>query len=392
MKPIPTIQEITETISNDFKSRLNLVGQLKKWLGAFAAVLGVQFKLNYNFLGDIENNVFPDKADTEANGGTLERQGRIWIGRNPYPASSGVFTLSVDAVAGSVLRSSLTFKSNDGSKNPGKLYVLDAEYIATGSGDEIEVRSLGGGADFDLDIGDTLTITEPVIGVQQTVTVIGVIEQPRAAEDIEVYREAVLNSRQLEPQGGAKTDYRLWASDAQGVRKVYPYVRNNDAGIVDVYVEATKADSTDGNGTPSGALLTDVEEVIEFDPDETKPDFERGRRPIQANVQVSAISLIEVDVVITDLFVDNSDVRASIESNLETYLYDVRPYIPGADLNRNKNNILYEARLQAVVTDSLDNSNFFTAFNMIVGGTSVDAYQFNLGNIPVLNSVTYITS
>jgi len=391
MKPIPTIQEINETIANDFRSRLGIVGNIKRILNAFIAVLSVEFKTLYNYLSDIENNVFPDKADSEAIGGTLERQGRIWIGRNPRPATAGVFNISVVGVAGSVLRDALTFKSNDDSKNPGQLYTSDVEYIMTGTNDVIEIRSLGGGVDFDLNIGDKLSITEPVIGVNQTVTVLSVVEQPRAEEDLEVYREAVLNSRQLEPQGGAKTDYRLWAADAQGVRRVYPYVRNNNGGIVDVYVEATTADSTDGNGTPSSPLLQEVHDVIEFDPDETKPVNERGRRPIQANPITSAITLVPVDVQITGLLNASITVKNAISSNLKSYLYDVRPYIAGADLARNKNDILYEARLQAVVTDAIGNTNLFTQFNMQVAGNSVDTYTFNLGNIPYLRNVTYIS-
>jgi len=266
---------------------------------------------------------------------------------------------------------------------------LDAEYTMTGSSDIIEVRSLGSGVDFDLNIGDELTITEPVIGVNSTVTVDSVIDVPTASEDIEIYRQSILDSIQLEPQGGAKTDYRLWASDALGVKKVYPYVKNGEAGTVQVFVEATITDSTDGKGTPSAGLLTDVEDVIEFDPDETKPLNERGRRPIQATIEVGPISLIPVDVSIIGLNEDTASIRASISSNLDSYLQDIRPYIAGADLARDKNDILYEGRLQSVVTDTLESANFFTSFNMVVNGVSVDNYQFELGNIPYLRNVTY---
>jgi len=390
MKPIPSIVELQETLANDFRSRLNLSDDdLKKVLNAFDIVLAAQFKLLYLFLSDIQNNVFPDTADLESNGGTLERIGRIQLGRNPLPATVGVFEFSVVGIAGSILRSGLTFKSNETAKNPGQLYVLDSEYTMTGTNDLIEVRSLGSGVEFDLNIGDELTITEPVIGVNATVTVDSVIDVPTASEDIEIYRQNILDSIQLEPQGGAKTDYRLWAADALGVRKVYPYVKNGDAGTVQIFVEATIIDSTDGKGTPSSGLLTDVESVIEFDPDTTKPLNERGRRPIQSTIEVNPISLIPVDVSIVGLNEDTASIRASISTNLNTYLQDIRPYIAGADLARDKNDILYEGRLQSVVTDTLESANFFTAFNMVVNGVSVDNYQFELGNIPYLRNVTY---
>ena len=385
MRPIPTIQELRETLANDFKSKLNLLSNnLKKFLDAFSIVESAKFKLLYLYLQDLQNNIFPDTADLEANGGTLERQGRIYLNRNPRPATVGTFELSVTGESGSVLRSGLTFKSNENSLSPGQLYVLDLEYTMTGTDDVIEVRSLGAGSEFDLNIDDELTITEPVIGVNQLVTVSDVISQPKNGEDIEAYRQAILDAIQLEPQGGSKTDYRLWSSDAQGVKKVYPYVKNGDAGTVQIYVEAT-----DGDGVPSSGLISEVEDVIEFDPDESKPLNERGRRPIQATVEVLPVVLIPVTVTITGLSQDTPSIRSAIQNNIELYLSIVRPYISGADLARNRNDILYEARLQSVATDVLENSNFFTGFAITVNGNSVSSYQFDLGNIP--NLVTPIT-
>ena len=393
MNQISSIEEIKETMANDFKIKLNLSdAQLKYVLDAFSSVMSAQIKLVYLYLFDIQNNVFPDTADIEANGGTLERHGRIQLNRNPRPATAGIFKVSVTGTASAVLRTSLTFKSNENSLNPGQLYVLDSEYVLTGSGDEIEIRSLGGGTSFDLNIGDELTITEPVLGVTNIVVVTDVVEQPRASEDIEVYRQNILDAIQLEPQGGSKTDYRLWADDAQGVRKVYPYVRNDNGGIVDVYVESTIEDSIDGNGTPDSTLLENVLEVLEFDPDDTKPLNERGRRPIQAILDedsVQKINIIPVDVVINGLNDSSPQVQATIEDNLKLFLYDVRPYVSGADLPRDKNDILYQARLQSVVTDTISSSNYFNSLVMFVDGNEVLSYEFNLGFIPYLRNLNF---
>lgn len=390
MKNIPSIIELNEDLSNDLRSKLGLTDDdLKKVVNALPLVLSAQFKLSYLFLGDIQDNVFPDKASTEVNGGTLERQGRIYLNRNPFPDSVGVFNLSVTGVAGSVLRSDLTFKSNEDSLSPGEVYVLDTEYILTGTADVIEVRSIGAGADVNLSVGDNLTITEPVIGVDKTVSVFEVITQPTSGETEDLYRQAILNAIQLEPQGGAKSDYRIWASDAQGVRLVYPYVRDGAAGTVDVYVEATLVDSVDGKGTPTAAILNSVAEVINFDPDVTKPDYERARRPIQANVVVSAITLIPVDVTITGLNEDTPSVRSAIENSLVDLIYDVRPFIDGADLLRNKNDILYSGNVQGVVTSALVNGNFFNVLDLKVDGNSVTSYEFGLGNIPYLRNLIF---
>lgn len=391
MKPIPTIKEINANISADLRSKLNLATDyLKKILDAFALVLSAQLYLAYLYLSDIQDNIFPDKATSEAQGGTLERQGRIYMNRNPFPDSIGVFKIAVTGVAGSILRANLTFKSNEDALNQGQVYVLDTQYVMTGVSGIIEIRSIGAGVDFNLNIGDSLTITEPVIGVNKTVTVTVIVEQPKAGETTELYRQSILNAIQLEPQGGSKSDYRQWSSDAQGVRLVYPYVRDVNAGIVDVFVEATLADSTDLKGTPTATILTDVQEVIEQDPDITKPINERGRRPIQANVQVSSITLVPVDVTVTGLNDNSLAVRTAIESSIVDFLYEVRPFISGADLRRNKNDILYSGKVQSVVTDALLNGNYFNVLSLYVNGTVQVSYEFTLGHIPYLRNLTFV--
>ena len=390
MKPIPTISEIYANISGDLRSKLNLTADyLKKTLDAFSAVLSAEFHLAFLYLSDIQDNVFPDKATTADKGGTLERQGLIYLNRPMFPDSIGTFRVSVTGVAGSVLRQNLTFKSNDDALNAGQVYILDAEYTLTGTGDEIEIRSIGTGIDYNLNVSDNLTITEPVIGVDKTVIVTEVLVQPKAGETVELYRQAILNAIQLEPQGGSRSDYRQWSSDAQGVRLVYPYVRDVDASIIDLYVEATIADSTDGKGTPSTAILDDVAAVVEQDPDITKPINERGRRPMQADVRVSAVALVPVDITITGLNDYSDSVKNAIQSSITEFLYDVRPFISGADLRRNKNDILYSGKVQSVVTEALVNGNFFNVLTLSVDGNIVPSYKFTLGNIPYLRTLNY---
>jgi uncharacterized phage protein gp47/JayE len=390
MKNIPTIKEINENISGDLKNRFNLFSdKLKKTFNALALVLSGQFHLVYLYLRDIQNNIFPDTASTELQGGTLERLGRMYLNRNPFPATIGVFEVSVIGIAGSILRANLTFKSNDDSLSPGQVYVLDSEYTLTGTSDVIEIRSTGSGTTFNLNVNDRLTITEPVIGVDKTITVTEVIDQPKAAEETELYRQAILTAIQLEPQGGSKGDYRQWATDAQGVRLVYPYVRDADASVVDIYVEATKADSEDGTGIPSETILDDVFDVINEDPDITKQPYERSRKPLQADVQVSSITRIPVDVTIDGLFNDTSAIEDTIQSNIENFLYQVRPFIDGADLRRNKNDILYSGKLQAVVTDSLTNGNYFNTLTMTVDGGAAVFYEFDLGFVPYLRNLIF---
>lgn len=383
----PTIQQLKEQISKDLRNRLGISDdQLKKVLDAFSAVIAAQFKLNYLALSDVQKNLYPDTADTSANGGSLDRLGRIYLNRDIRPAISGVFNLLVVGDAGSVLRAGITFKSNEGSLNAGKLYILENEYILTGTNDIIQVRSLGGGGEFALLENNSLTITEPVIGVEQTVSVDSIETEPVEAESVNDYRTSIIRAIQLEPQGGAKIDYILWANDAAGVRKVYPYLKDSDAGTIQIFTEST--DET-VNGVPTQAILDDVEEVINFDPDDSKPLEERGRRPMQANLEVLPINPVPIQVNITGLEKDTAEIRDSIFDNLKEYISTVRPFIDGADLLRNKNDILFAAKIQGVVLDVLEDGNFFSNLELLVDSSVQTSFAFSRENIPYLQTVNY---
>ena len=385
-----TIVELKEQISKDLRNRLNLSDdKLKKVLDAFSGVLAAQFKLAYLGIEDAQRNLYPDTADTFENGGSLNRLGSIYLNRDIRPATSAIYRVNVTGVEDSVLRSGLTFKSNIDSSNPNKLYVLENKYTLTGSNDLITVRSVDGGLDYSQDNGNNLTITEPVIGVDKTVTINknGFVSftDPLAAETTQEFRNSILNAIQLEPQGGSKSDYRIWASDAAGVRFVYPYVKDGEAGTVQIFVE-----SSGNGGVPNQAILDEVEEVINFDPDETKPTAQRARRPIQVNLEVVPIDPVDVEINITGLENSSTSVRDSIELNLIEFLRNIRPFVDGSDLVRNKNDILYSAKLQGVVSDVLDPDNFFNNFSMLIDGVSQTSFIFSREKIPNLINVNYL--
>lgn len=391
MKPIPLLSELYANIAADLANKLGLTSttELKFVADAFAAVEAGQFKLSYLYKVDVERNLSPFTADPADQGGQLNDMGQLRLNRQPFPATNGYYTASVTGVIGSVIRAGLTFKSNDDSKSPGNLYILDTEYIMPGASGTITLRSLDAGIDFLLAVADGLTPTEPVIGVDDTVLITAVTTAPTAAEDIELYRQNVIDSYRLMPQGGARTDYRLWAADAPGVQRVYPYVKDDDAGVMQVFVEATPIDSTDGKGTPSGSLLTNVTSVIKFSPDTTLPTDYRGRMPGGVILDVEPISTVPVDVTITGLQTDTTAIRNSIHANLVDYLFDVRPFIDGVDLQADKNDTVTGPKLQSVVQDTIGNGNTFLGFAMSVNGVLVNTYQFGLGNIPYLRNLTY---
>lgn len=390
MRNIPTLNELYTDIISDLESQysatISLVG--KVFLRALAMVQAGKLKLFYLAIGLLQKNIFVDTADSESIGGTLERFGRIKLGRNPYPARAGVYVLKVTGSIGAVIKASTTFKSDDSSLSPGFLFVIDNDYTLVSTTDYITVRALTIGVESKLALLDTLTSTSPIALVNNPVTVYSITTEPLAAEDIEAYRLAIINSYRLEAQGGAATDYRLWSSDAQGVRFVYPYAKSGAVCEVDLYIEATVADSTDGKGTPSAQLLLDVEAVVDRSPDTSLDANERGRRPLQVIVHYLPVTIKTVDIVITGFTGITNDQKTLLLNAITDSVNLIRPFIDAADDLVNRNDTIDNNKIIGVITTQIPGA-IFSSVTISVNGVVVSIYNFTLGNIPYLNSITY---
>jgi len=386
---IPTLNELYTAILDDLNTKLSVTIPLfgKNFLRVSALVQAARLKLYYYFISKIQKNTFPDLADPESAGGTLERFGRVKLGRDPYPATAGEYTIDVTGTFGSQIPVNTTFKSNDLSSSPGKLYIVDTLFTFPGNGTyQISVRALEVGIDARLAEDDGMNLTSPLVGVEGAAVVDSEDTVPVAAETTEEYREKVLESFQLEPQGGSRADYRLWAADAEGLREIYVYVVSGEVGELDIFVEALPDDSTDDKGTPPPAMLIDVEDVINQDP----VTFQ-DRRPATAfDLHIQAIILNDIDIEITGLAIDTPAIRDTIDEAVIAFLYTVRPFLDGAENPNNKNDWLYISNLISAINAAIGQSNNFTGIDLKVNTVSVTSYQFLGGNIAALDTITYV--
>lgn len=392
MITIPTTTELYNSILADLQatygSSIPTFG--KNFLRATAAVQAAKLKLYYLAIGKLQKNIFVDTADSESNGGTLERFGRIKLNRNPNPATAGQYDVTVTGTIGATIKASTTFKSDDDASNPSKLFVLDVEYVLVSSPDTITIRALESGLDSKLSISDTLTATAPIANVDSIVTVSAEVIEPLSAETLEDYRQVAIEAYRLEPQGGAASDYKLWAADAQGVLYAYPYANSGESNVIDLYIEATIADSIDGKGTPSAGLLVTVEEVVEFDPDVTRPLSERGRRPLGV-FDINFLPVVVQDVVINiNSYVGiTATKQTQIENALDLLISGIRPFISGADVLADKNDVLDSNKIISEVLKAVPGS-IFDSIDFTVGGLPFSSYTFDNGNIPYLDSVNFV--
>lgn len=389
---IPTINELYTDIRSDLATRLNINIPIfgKVVLNAIAMVQAGKLKLFWLAIARVEKNIFIDTADPESAGGTLERFGRVFLARERRAAVQGQYTVSVTGTVGAVIAAGSLFKSDDTATSPGVLFQLDVQKTLTLASDTMTLRALTAGPDARLQVSDTLTSTSPLINVNDQVTVTVETTVPTAEETIENYRDEAIRSVQLEPQGGSPGDYRQWSDDVAAVRFVYPFATSGQCGQVDLFIEANQADSTDGKGTPTATTLTDVESVVDFDPDTTRPQNERGRRPV--NVSVNYIAVTPQDVIIT---VNNpinigTDTQATILTDLRTVINDVRPFVAGADSTTNRNDVLSITLIITTIQNALTGGQSFSGVTVTVGGTPLTtSTQFFNGDIPFLQTLNF---
>ena len=339
--------------------------------------------LGYLTLAKIEKNIFPDTADSEKFGGTLERFGRVKLGRNPFDATAGIYNVSVTGTLGAIIPASTTFKSNDDSLNAGKLFILDNEFILDGI-NIISIRALEPGLDSKLEVTNQLTATAPIILVDSIVEVTSETDEPQSAENIEEYRNKTLEAFRLEAQGGAGADYRLWSLDVQGILQTYPYAVSGFASEVNLFVEATIIDSIDGKGTPTAGILLDAETNIEV-PTVDLP----ARKPLTVIVNYLPVTPLDIDIEITGFVGITVDIETLIFNTIKDYLLNLRPFVSSIDVLSLKNDIFDVNTIISLILQARPGS-VFGAIQLTVDGNILNTFTFENGDIPYLNTITYV--
>jgi len=388
MNNIPTLNELYTQILSDLESSesINITIPLfgKNFLRAMAMVQAAKMKLLYLRVGFVQKNIFVDTADSEAIGGTLERFGRVKLGRNPFPARAAEYTIEVTGTIGATIPASTVFRSDDDSLNPTKLYILDNAYTLVSATDTVLVRALEAGNGSQLLVGDTMTSTIPLANVNQVGEVTIESVEPLAAETIEQYRRITIEAFRLEAQGGAGADYRLWAFDVQAVQQSYPYAKSGNANEVDLYIEATIGDSTDGKGTPSAGTLAAVEAAIE-DPTATRP----ARKPLTVfQVNYIPVSPLDIEVEIQGTASPTTEQQTTITTAIRQALSEVRPFVDSIDIEANRNDTIDLFKLGQIILNAIP-SFPFTGIVLEVGGNVETSYTFEDGEIPYLDAVTF---
>lgn len=266
------------------------------------------------------------------------------------------------------------------NNDTGVVYLVSGDTAITPGTIAVLVFSTVGGSIGNLEADDEIAFAKPLPGISDIAVVSSTAIVGEDKEDIEIYRQRVLDRYQKKPQGGALADYELWSEEAPNVINAYPYA-NATPGIVDIYTEVDN--QTDG--IPTAPQLVIVESYIDFDPDTGIAN----RRPVQAQRQALPITRIGFDIEITGLNPDTPDNRTAIESSLDSLFLGKAPFVEGLTVTRNDTITQAEAVSVAQRTAALKGA-IVTGVNVDLVGVFTILYVLASGEKSKVLSYSYL--
>jgi uncharacterized phage protein gp47/JayE len=356
----PTIAAIRAQIITDIEGA---IGQTVPILSkAFARVLawalaGIQ-ALTYRFGAWIYKQIFPQTADTDELILIGGEYGLIIV-----PAVSAILTAVATGDEDEVIPAGTLWVCGD--------YVYEqaeAEAISGGTA-TITVECLTGGDAGNLDNADELTLSSPISGIDSVATVASTVTTGEDQETIEDFRTRVMERIQRQPQGGAAADYIGWAREVAGIVKAFAF--RTDPGEVTVYPLQAVTGTARIPGAPK---LAEIQTYLD----------DTARRPLCADVIVSAMTELTVNITITGLLPNETDTKTEIEDAIEAYLYAAYPEQYPDEVDSTA--VVSIAAIWAIIAGAGATA---TAATMTVGGTPATSYTLEEDEIAIMGTVAW---
>ena len=319
--------------------------------------------------------------------------GRLLSVGDPFPSIQTrlKITISVNS-PGETLPSGTQFLSTIN----GLIYITQQDYLLdAGIPYYIDIICTEGGAEGNLEVGQTISTVNTLGIIENDGEVYEILESGLDAESESSYRQRVVERFQLQPQGGALADYRIWSKDAPGVYQTYIYT-GDTPGHVLIYVA--------GNieiypfRYPTSGLLIAVGYACTYDPITGLAT----RKPVTAIIDpagdgsygnVLPINNVFFDVVIYNLIADDLVyVKNLIQKAIGDFIFSREPYILGLSILPKKDKISQSA-LIGIVYDIVNvNNGSFSSLSLLLLGSPIESYVLGEGELSILNLLTYVSS
>jgi uncharacterized phage protein gp47/JayE len=349
----PSLTDLIARIESDLQTKLGGTGAplRRSAVGILARVMAGVIHSLYGFLNWVSNQLFVTSAESEQ----LDRHGVIWgIDRKPATFSVGVVRFLGDP--------NEIIPINTIMQN-----VAEVQFITTAQGEtnaegfaDIQIKAMNAGADGNLAAGVVLTLLSPIPFVNTETIVQGAGTTGGAyIESDEDYRQRILFRIQNTPQGGAKADYVIWATQADNVSDAWCFPLQFGAGTVLV---------TCANYTQNPPVVTDLSQV---------QAIIEEKRPVTAAVTV--LSVVESFVKLTvKISPNNQTTRDTVTAQIKDLLR--RRGIPAGTIS--KNNLGEAIGTSGGVND-------FEIVDILQDNISVQNIENNVYQISVLDLITF---
>ena len=389
-----TIEDIYNLLIESYQEKFNRAFRLlaKSFIVIHSKVMAAVYITLYKLVGWIWLQQFPDTASfKEVNvlGYTIRplvKLGKQFGVGEPTSGQAWEGTVRVKVTSenrvimqGTQLKSDVT----------GLVYVTSETVTTEGETVNVPVYYTQSGTVGNLDEGDAIKFVSPLGFVEQEAVVASSTQAGVDDETEAHYRARVTNRYSSQPQGGALSDYRIWAFDAEGVLQTYPYNGTDSPGDVVIYVAGTTDIYPDR--VPGRELCVAVGDACTYDPDTGIAD----RKPLTAILDpdndgtyrnVKPVSIVTVDVNVSDVAgIDAGDFGSSFKGVVSEYLLGREPYIRGLSDDNNRTNTIQINSLIALANSvAVSLKGQFGTVSMAIGGATVSNYTLGQGELAAL--------
>lgn len=309
-----------------------------------------------------------------------------------HQAQSAILEAELPGVNGTVIPAQTEFTSD----SSGLRYKSQESATVAGGVADLLLRCVDPGTDGNLDNGEELSISSQIAGAETVATVtdtdtLGVDEESDAD-----YRPRVLFAQRAVTGGGNATDHKIWAEAVTGVRRAFPYSgRPADEGDSypgdrTVYVECNT--SIDADGIPPVALLDDVRDAINTDPDTGESRMLLGLTDDTLFVEPIVRTSIFVEVRDLDVEVEvEANCKSDISTALGLHLRSLVPYVDGVDVVTERNDSITSLTISEIVQDVVRAYGGVcegVGFGLVIG-VFISLYTFDPGELVKLGGVSY---
>ncbi|BBP99077.1 tail protein [Burkholderia sp. SFA1] len=345
----PALTDIVARTRGDLLTRLSTDELLRRSdaevLGRVLA--GASHEI-HGYLDWIARQVIYDTADDDI----LIRWASIWgVERKAAAAASG--NVLATGTAGTLIPVDTLMKRSDGEE-----FSVTADTTLGASETAVPVEAVEAGAAGNTVAATSLTLLNPISGVQSVVAVDSAgLTNGSDIESIASLRARFIARIQQPPAGGASADYERWALEVPGVTRAWVYPKELGAGTVTVRFVR----DNDASIIPDAAEVQAVQDYID----------DTSRRPVTAEVYVVAPVAVPLNFTI-QLTPATAAVKAAVEAELRDLL--LREAAPGVTL-------LISHIREAISTAAGETDN------VLVSPTTNQVYT--TGQMPVFGSITW---